>query len=245
MDDNFTLRKKRVMDFADELEKRGLTDIIWWCFSRVDILARNEDMVKRMAELGAFQIFLGLESVNEDTLDDYGKRIANDQQMEAINMLRKYNIRIHGSFIMGGIDEDEEKIMETVNWVKDVDPDIAQFSVLTPYPGTALFTDMEKENRFLHKEWELFDALHPTIKLNHLSPPDIIRILMKSYREVYIRWSRIFTKRKHRPLPQIKISLKQKLSKLIMPISFFLTFRNEMNRTVSKFSFLSEKSTAE
>ncbi len=230
MDDNFTLRKKRVMEFADEIEKRNLTDILWYCFSRVDILARNEDMVKRIAEVGAFQIFLGLESISGDTLNNYGKRIEYEQQMKAIELIRKYGMRVHGSFIIGNIDETEDQIMETINWAKKINPGVTQFSILTPYPGTALFKQVEKGNRFLHKKWELYDALHPTIKLDHLSPGDISRLLVKSYQSVYLQSKRFLRKTKIRPI-RIKRSKFYKVSALFKPISFFMTFKSEMART--------------
>ncbi len=127
MDDNFTLSPKRIFEFADELERRGLNDIHWWCFSRVDILVRNEKMIKRMAEAGAFMVFLGLESTNEVVLDSYNKHIENKQQQQAIALLRKYGIRIHGSYIIGDVRETEEMVLQTINWAKSVNAQTSQF----------------------------------------------------------------------------------------------------------------------
>ena len=230
MDDNFTLSPERVFEFADELEKRKLTDIYWWCFSRVDILVRNEGMVKRMAEVGAFMVFLGLESNNEDILGSYNKNIKNDQQQQAIALLRKYGINIHGSFIIGDIDETKEMVLSTVKWAKQINARVTQFSILTPYPGTALYDDIEKENRFLHKEWEIYDALHPSIKLNKLTPGETQKLLIKAYKRVYLNPKRIF---KHSPgntngrkMP--KLSFIKKVGIAIRPLRFFGTFRHEM-----------------
>lgn len=238
MDDNFTLSKKRVMDFADELEKRKMKDIIWWCFSRVDILIRNEDMVKRMAETGAFQIFLGLESHSEETLDVYGKNVDNKEQDQAIALLHKYGINIHGSFIVGDINETKEMALQTAKWVQKVNPRIAQFSILTPYPGTALYNDVEREGRFLHKNWELYDALHATVKTDRMTPDEIQKLLMKDYRMAYLNKYRLLQSRK--PLPAVTERLKKlharqgSLKSMIKPIQFFVTFWMEMQRTRPK-----------
>ena len=121
-----------------------------------------------MADVGAYRIFLGLESVNENILDSYGKKIKNEEQVKAINILRKYGIGIHASFIIGDFDETEQMVLNTINWAKKMKPEIAQFSILTPFPGTALYEQVINENRLLNKNWELFDAIHPTIKLNNL-----------------------------------------------------------------------------
>ncbi|HUX93497.1 MAG TPA: radical SAM protein, partial [Ignavibacteriaceae bacterium] len=230
LDDNFTLSKKRVFEFADELEKRNMTDIIWWCFARVDTIAKNETMVKRMAEVGAYRVFLGLESVNENVLDNYGKGIENNQQVEAINILKKYGIGIHGSFIIGDMNETKEMIMKTVNWAKKMNPQLAQFSLLVPFPGTQLYYDMKKENKLLHNDWRLFDALHPTIKLNNITPLEAQKLIIKSYRKFYVSFSRFF----HRPKPYFKKGMpkgKSKLFESIMgPVILFIQFRNEMRR---------------
>ncbi len=230
LDDNFTLSKKRIFEFADELEKRNMTDIIWWCFARVDTIAKNEPMVKRMAEVGAYRVFLGLESVNESVLDNYGKGIENNQQKEAINILRKYGIGIHGSFIIGDMNETKEMVMKTVNWAKKMNPQLAQFSLLVPFPGTQLYVDMKKENKFLHKDWRLFDALHPTIKLNNLSPLEAQKLIIKSYRKFYVSFSRFF----RRPKPYFKEGMPKGKFKLFdsifAPIILFIQFRNEMHR---------------
>ncbi len=235
MDDNFTLSKRRVMNFADELEKRKMNDIIWWCFSRVDILVRNEDMVKRMAEAGAFQVFLGLESHNEQTLNDYGKNVGNKEQDQAIKLLHKYGINIHGSFIVGDINETKEMAMQTARWVQKVNPRVTQFSILTPYPGTALYNDVEREGRFLHKNWELYDALHATVKTDGMNPNEVQKMLIKDYRMAYLNKYRLFHPRK--ATPAIAQRLKKlhdaqgKMKKTVNPVRFFWTFWREMQRT--------------
>lgn len=192
MDDNFTLNPQRVFEFADELEKRGLKDIRWWCFSRVDILVKNENMIKRMAEVGAYMVFLGLESNNEAILQSYNKHIENDQQQRATELLRKYGIKIHGSYIIGDIEETEAMVKNTINWAKQINAKTTQFSILTPYPGTALYHDVEKENRFLHQYWQWYDGLHPVIKLDVMSPKQVSNLLIKAYQSVYLSLTRIF-----------------------------------------------------
>ena len=227
MDDNFTLNPKRVIAFADEIEKRNI-DIIWWCFSRVDTLVKNEFMVKRMAESGAIRIFLGLESANENVLDDYGKNITYKQQIDAVNLLRKYGIGIHGSFIIGDFEETEDMIMNTVKLAKKLKPEVSQFSVLTPFPGTALFEQVKRENKFLHNKWELYDALHPTIKLKNLTPKQLQKITVKSYRKAYLNYSNLFGGQNGKKL-KFEEENKSSLYKTIKEgISLYFSLRSEI-----------------
>lgn len=192
MDDNFTLSKKRIFEFADELEKRNLNDIHWWCFSRADVLIRNEKMVKRMAEAGAWEVFLGLESHNEGVLDQYHKNIGNIEQDKAIQLLHRYGINIHASYIIGGPDESESMVNRTIHWAKNLSPRATQFSILTPYPGTELYRDVTKESRFLHKNWDLYDGLHPVIRSEFIAPKKLSKLLLKAYWSSYmnLKWFR-------------------------------------------------------
>jgi anaerobic magnesium-protoporphyrin IX monomethyl ester cyclase len=230
MDDNFTTSKKRIMDFADELEARNLTDIIWWCFSRVDVLVENEDMVKRMAEAGAFKVFLGLESANAETLEDYGKNISHRQQVQAVALLHKYGINVQGSFVMGDVKETEEMIGKTVEMAMEMDPQSLQFSIVTPFPGTRLYEKIVKEKRLLHKQWDLYDGLHSVIRTDHISPQRLEEVLFDSYKRFYLRPGRIFGKSRvsgngyEHTNPSKK--KKRTLRRLMQPVKFYKVMRS-------------------
>ena len=237
MDDNFTLKPKRIFEFADELERRGLNDIHWWCFSRVDILVKNEEMVKRMAEVGAYEIFLGLESSNEELLDTYNKHIGNKEQEQAIKLLRKYGIKIHGSYIMGDIKETVPMVKNTIKWAKRVNAKTTQFSILTPYPGTALYHDIEKENRFLHKDWKYYDALHPVIKLDYISPAKLGKLLVKAYRSVYLNPRRIWGRsntQKNQKTPLKEPSFVEKLNTVSIAVRFMILLWMQASKRYKK-----------
>lgn len=223
MDDNFTTSKQRIMDLADELEARKMNDVIWWCFSRVDILAKNEKLVKRMAQAGAFKVFLGLESANAETLDDYGKNISLEQQKEAVRLLHKYGIGVHGSFVIGDETETEEMIRKTVDMAINLDPESLQFSIITPFPGTRLYEHVVTDNRLLHRQWNLYDGLHSIIRLDHLSPQKTEKILFESYKRFYMNLGRVIRKSrmnynvcgKYNPSKERKLRKKQLLTPLL------------------------------
>jgi len=230
MDDNFTTSKQRIMDFADELEARNLTDIIWWCFSRVDVLVANEDMVKRMADAGAFKVFLGLESANAETLDDYGKNISRDQQVQAVALLHKYGIGIQGSFVMGDTNETEAMINRTVNMAINLNIESLQYSIITPFPGTRLYDKVVRENRLLHKQWNLYDGLHSIIRLDYLSPQRIEKILFHSYERSYLRLDRIFRKTCNNNNKYVRYNpskeKKKSFRRLLKPFKFYKVIRS-------------------
>lgn len=188
LDDNFTLDPKRVIAICDEIIKRRI-DIYWWCFSRADVIIKNEEMVKRMAEAGARYIFIGFESGRQELLDRYKKRTKISEAMEAVNLLKGYGIETHASFIIGGIDETKEMVKETIRFAKALDPEAVQFSILTPYPGTRLFGEVK--DRITTYDWNLYDCLHSVIKLDYLSKDDLEGLLRKAYRGFYLTPERL------------------------------------------------------
>lgn len=186
MDDNFTLDPRRVIDFADEARRRDL-DIIWWCFSRADTIAGNEAMVREMARAGCRQVFLGLESASEEILDGYGKRLTVAQQRQALAILRRNGIKVHGAFIVGHPADTRQTVMQTITQALRLGLYVAQFSILTPYPGTPLFDEAVRDGRLLHTDWNLYDGLHAVMRGDHLAPGELQHLLLRAYRKFYLR----------------------------------------------------------
>jgi anaerobic magnesium-protoporphyrin IX monomethyl ester cyclase len=183
LDDNFTLEPKRVIGICDEILRRDI-DIYWWCFSRSDTLLKNEEMVRKMAEAGAKYIFVGFESRHQKTLDSYNKKTTGDMARVVSSLLKKHGISIHGSFILGNVDETREMVCDTIRYAKEIDPQAVQFTILTPYPGTRLFDEVK--DRITTRDWDLFDCLHSVIRTDHLGQKELEALLKKAYMSFYL-----------------------------------------------------------
>lgn len=190
MDDNFTLDPRRVIAVCREIRRRGL-DVFWWCFSRVETVAKNEFLVEEMVKAGAKMVFLGLESASEAVLKSYGKGFTVDIAARAVELLRKYGIRVWGSFIIGGLEETKEAIKETIAYARWLNPDIAEFSILTPFPGTKLFQKAKEEALIATYNWDLYDGAHAVMNTPHLTRREIAKETILAYVRFYGRWSRL------------------------------------------------------
>lgn len=190
MDDNFTLSPRRVLAVCEEIIRRGL-DIYWWCFSRVDVLVKKEAMIEKMAQAGARMVFLGIESVSQAVLDSYRKGITADMARRAVELLKKYGIRVWASFIIGDLADTKETIRETVKYACSLEPDIAEFSILTPFPGTQLFEEARKRGLIATYDWSRFDGAHATMETPHLTRRQIAREAIRAYLRFYLRPSRL------------------------------------------------------
>jgi len=184
VDDNFTLNPQRVIELCEAICKRGW-DIHWWCFSRVDTIVRNPEMVSLMYEAGCRSTYIGIESRNQETLDSYNKKISADISREAISILKNNKIEMTASFIIGALNEDREMVEDTLRFAKSLNPNTVSFTILTPYPGTDLFEQVK--DRIITFDWRKYDGIHSVIQLNHFKPMQIQFTLLRFYISFYLR----------------------------------------------------------
>jgi anaerobic magnesium-protoporphyrin IX monomethyl ester cyclase len=166
VDDNFTLSSQRVVAIAEGIMRRRL-DLWWWNFSRPDTIVKNEEMLKVMRRAGAKTVYIGVESASPRTLDALGKKMDLDTVVRAVELLKKNGFEVFASYIFGGPHDDARAIHETIRFAKLLDTNIAQFSILTPYPGTALHEELKE--RIWHRHWPFYDSQHLVFRHNHLS----------------------------------------------------------------------------
>jgi radical SAM superfamily enzyme YgiQ (UPF0313 family) len=79
---------------------------------------------------------------------------------------------------------------DTIRYAREIAPEAVQFSLLTPYPGTKLFE--EARERIVTYDWDLYDCLHPVLRLDHLGPEELPGLLKKAYLSFYLSPRRIY-----------------------------------------------------
>lgn len=184
LDDNFTLSPRRVVELCDKMLKRSW-DLIWYAFSRVDSVVRNETMIQLMKKAGLDQVFVGFESGSQEVLDNMGKKVTVEKAYKAMEILKKHGVRVWGSFIIGALNETREMIKETIRFARKLNPQLSQFSILIPYPGTRLYERVK--NRLLTKDWESFWGGQPVVKLNKVTTEEMKDLIIKAYASFYLR----------------------------------------------------------
>ncbi|HBR16065.1 MAG: hypothetical protein A3G39_08720 [Deltaproteobacteria bacterium RIFCSPLOWO2_12_FULL_43_16] len=183
-DDNFTVSPKRVIEVSNLIMEKGL-DIWWWCLSSPNILLKNEDMLSIMAKSGAKTIYIGVESASPATLKEFNKSMEEDTAYKAVNLLKKNGIQIFASYIIGGLNDDIKAILRTIKLAKRLDTEVAQFSILTPYPGTGLYEQIKHILR--HKDWGKYDGVHLVFRHKNISYVFMQLLLILAYLSFYVR----------------------------------------------------------
>ena len=205
IDDTFTLDQKRTERICDEIVREGL-DISWGASSRVDTLSRG--LVEKMRNAGCWILFLGIESGCQKILDAIGKRINIEQARKAVKIVKEAGIQVLGSFIIGFLQDTIETVNETIRFAKTLNLDYAEFSVLTPYPGTPIYEHAKKNNLLLTEDWSKYTGLEPTTKIEGVSGSKLKSLLQRAYLTFYLTPKNIYNWLKNRQLTFIKSALK-------------------------------------
>jgi radical SAM superfamily enzyme YgiQ (UPF0313 family) len=92
---------------------------------------------------------------------------------------------VNGSFVFGMDDDDDAAFTRTIDWAISQGIETATFHILTPYPGTALHADMERQGRMLHNNWDLYDTRHTVFQPRHLTPAQLEAGYWKAYKDFY------------------------------------------------------------
>ena len=132
-DDVFTIHHGWLFQYASELKRRGLK-LPFECISRADRL--NSQVVRTLAEMGCFRVWIGSESGSQRILDSMERGVTVEQVQSAVGLCRSNGIQT-GMFLMWGYEGEEmEDIEATIQHVKQTDPDIFFTTVAYPIKGT-------------------------------------------------------------------------------------------------------------
>jgi len=138
-DDCLTEDREWVVEFCQGYRSAGFAQP-FFCQSRADIIAKNEDLVRTMAQAGLRGYLIGFESGSDRVLRFIRKGTTRMQNLEAARICRKYGIAIWANYMLGLPTETREEVEETISMLKLIDPDYYSPAFYTPHPGSNLFT---------------------------------------------------------------------------------------------------------
>lgn len=185
-DDELTVNRKFVYGLVKEMKERGL-DVTFACGSRVDHVDR--DYLKFLYDNGFTALYFGVESASQETLNRIGKGITIDQAIKVFRWVKEINGFATGSFILGFPWETLDDMRRTVELSIKLDPGYAQFTVLTPYPGTPIYDFAVKNNLIVDHNWEHYTTIKPVMRGFRFSAKELGRMLIYAYRRFYFRAS--------------------------------------------------------
>lgn len=158
--------------------------------STVEAILRG-DLIEKAAKAGMRSVFIGFETMNEKNLMQSNKKqnIGKDYE-RAIQRLHDLGIMINGSFVFGLDEDDADVFSRTVDWAVEHALTTCTFHILTPYPGTRLFQEMNEAGRILHRNWDLYDTREVVYQTKGLTADQLKRGYDWAYNAFY-SWQNI------------------------------------------------------
>lgn len=146
---------------------------IWSAAVTLDV-TDDPTLVREMALAGCTGVFIGFESLADENLAGARKRTPRaDDYARRVRILHDNGIQVNGSFVLGFDGDDKSVFERTAEWVETNRLECATFHILTPYPGTPLFRQMEREDRLLHRDWDKYDTAHVVFRPAQMTPDEL------------------------------------------------------------------------
>ncbi len=182
-DDNFAADKRRLKVLLRMMIDRGLTTK-WTAQVRTDV-ARDEELLTLMRQSGCNRLALGFESIDQATLDGYGKSQTVEDITRAITALHRHGIKCHGMFVVGADSDTARTTRDTVAFAERHGIDSLMLNVLTPGLGTKQYEMMDAGSRIFEERWQFYDGQHVIFVPQNMTPSELQTEVVKGYRHFY------------------------------------------------------------
>lgn len=185
-DEEPSIHRKKFIAFCEELIARGLPDKVKWGINtRVTDILRDEKYLSLFRKAGLVHVSLGTEAAAQMKLDTFNKETKVDDNRRAIKLLRDADIFVEAQFIVGLENETAETLEETYRMAWEWQPDLANWSMYTPWPFTPLFQELgDKVEVF---DFSKYNFVTPIMKPEAMDRAELLDRVMNNYRRFYIR----------------------------------------------------------
>lgn len=148
-------------------------NIKWGCQSTM-FLGDDAEMVKLAADSGCVSVFVGMESLDEDCLEETNKPFNRVRKFsEEIKMFHDHGIMVNPGIVFGFDNDDESVFERAVEFLIKNQVELAYFNVLTPLPGTALYDRYNHAGRIFDRDWAKYDGKHVVFTPSRMTPEQL------------------------------------------------------------------------
>jgi radical SAM superfamily enzyme YgiQ (UPF0313 family) len=181
-DDNVVGNLRWARDLFRQLAKLQ----IGWCGQATITVARDPELLALMKASGCMGLIIGLESPNPESLAQGGKTCCDPKDyLPLIKRLQDARIGTWASFLLGFDSDTVESLAATVRFARRARLGISCYPILTPYPGTPLFDDYDREGRILTRDWSKYNGATVVFRPKRMTPRQLANCQAAAFREFY------------------------------------------------------------
>lgn len=189
-DDNFAAKKAETKELLREIIKKR-NRMSYSCqlsvnsaFTSLHSNDIDEEFIELLKKANFFGVYLGIESINQKTLESYNKPTTAERNKLAVKAFRERKLWPHGMMMIGGDEDTPDSLEEELSWAID-NLDSVQFFAPIPFPKTPFSEKMQGQGRILTKDYYLYDGIHVLIEPKHFSPYELQYTLFDMHKRFY------------------------------------------------------------
>lgn len=189
LDDSANIRRNRLYQFADELIANNLNHVPWIFVNGIRANLADYELLAKLKQAGLKRTAFGVETGDEQMIIKIDKHVDHDTIRQAFKNAKAAGIETIGFFIIGLPGDTRASMQKTIDFAVELDPMIANFSMMTPYPGTIVYEQVKKNGRFLMQDWEdyVFFDQKARYEMGDLTAELMEEMYRKAYRQFYWR----------------------------------------------------------
>ena len=186
-DDIWNLKLPRAKELCRRIIAEGLNTVPWITVHGMKVNHTDPELFQLMKQAGCKRVGFGVESGDELILRDVIKKSQTlDMVRNAFRWSKEAGLQTMGFFIFGMPGEDEASMEKTIRFALELDPDLANFMLATPYPGTEMYDQIKKYGNIYADKWEDY-AIHSD-KARFTMPDYDPDLVVKKWKEAYRRF---------------------------------------------------------
>tara|TARA_Y100000310_G_scaffold343302_1_gene450271 strand:- start:1373 stop:2839 length:1467 start_codon:yes stop_codon:yes gene_type:complete len=182
-DDNFIGSPTKTINLLEAIADKGLNKKVGLAQTTVK-LADNPKLMNVMKKAGINFLCIGLESINDESLEGLGKPYNAEQNKRAVRIFKEYGFWTHGMMIFGLDGDTKEGYKETISWMNKK-LDSMQLFPIVPGEGTRFHKRMQEENRILSNDLSLYDGHHVLVRPKNFTPYELQKMIIDCYEDFY------------------------------------------------------------
>jgi len=189
LDDSANIRMDRLITLADLLIENRLNHVPWIFVNGIRANLATKELLRKLKEAGLKRTAFGVETGDPELLMTVDKRIDHDTIRQAFKNAKEVGLETIGFFIIGLPGDTRESMQKTIDFAIELDPLIANFSMMTPYPGTIVYEIVKRQGRLLVQNWEdyVFFDNRARFEMGDLTAELMEEMFRKAYRQFYWR----------------------------------------------------------
>ncbi|MFC1631915.1 B12-binding domain-containing radical SAM protein [Candidatus Omnitrophota bacterium] len=203
--ETFTFSRDFVNAVCNQIKLRKL-EVSWVCNSRVDTVSL--EMLKNMKTAGCWMVGFGVESGAQEILDRAKKETTIEQIRNAVSLTKEAGLEVTAHVIFGLPGETAQTARATIDFIKGLDIDFAQFYCVVPWPSTKIYQEAKQKNWLLSDDWSLYEQNYSVLNTDTISAEEVVKYRKQAIREFYFRPKIVWrTLRRIKSLKELKLFL--------------------------------------